>query len=112
LNFYKHHLGDYDAATAHLTMVEDCAYSRLIRLYYRSELPIPADTKRACRLVRAQSKPERDAVVVVLKEFFELKDDGWHNKRCDEELTAYSKQSDTNRAIAVARTVARIVAKA
>jgi uncharacterized protein YdaU (DUF1376 family) len=103
VNFYKHHIGDYDADTAHLSIIEDGVYTRLLRLYYRSEQPIPADTKQACRLIRAASKQERDAVVSILNEFFTLESDGWHNKRCDEELTAYVKQSETNRAIAVAR---------
>jgi len=107
MNFYKHHIGDYDADTAHLSMLEDAAYSRLMRTYYRTETPIPADMKAACRLVRAISKQERDAVSVVLNEFFTLHADGWHNKRCDEELTSYIKQAATNRDIAVAREAKR-----
>lgn len=107
MNFYKHHIGDYDADTAHLSMLEDAAYSRLMRAYYRTESPIPADIKQACRLVRANSKAEREAVAVVLNEFFALGDDGWHNKRCDEELASYTKQAETNRAIAVAREAKR-----
>ena len=31
MNYYEHHIGDYAEATAHLTFVEDAAYSRLIR---------------------------------------------------------------------------------
>jgi hypothetical protein len=62
LNFYKHHIGDYDADTSHLSWLEDMAYTRLMRLYYRREQPIPAEVAQACRLVRATSKQERDAV--------------------------------------------------
>ncbi len=107
MNFYKHHIGDYDAHTAHLSMLEDAAYSRLMRAYYRTERPIPADIKQAARLVRAISKSDREAVEIVLNEFFKLETDGWHNKRCDEEITAYLKQAETNRAIAVAREAKR-----
>lgn len=89
LNYYEHHLGDYDGATSHLSWDEDLAYRRLICLYYRTEAPIPADVKQACRLVRAVSKPQRDAVQQVLAEFFELRDDGWHNDRCDRDITAF-----------------------
>jgi uncharacterized protein YdaU (DUF1376 family) len=46
VNFYKHHLGDYDAATAHLSWDEDQAYTRLLRLYYRTEKPIPDRHRR------------------------------------------------------------------
>lgn len=107
MNFYKHHIGDYDADTAHLSMLEDAAYSRLMRAYYRMEQPIPADLKAACRLVRAISKAEREAVATVLKEFFDLQENGWCNKRCNEEITAYQAQATTNRRIAVAREAAR-----
>ena len=89
MNYYEHHLGDYDGATAHLSWLEDCAYRRLICLYYRTEAPIPADLKQACRLVRASGKPERDAVEQVLSEFFDLRDDGWHNARCDEDIASF-----------------------
>lgn len=89
MNYYEHHLGDYDGATAHLSWLEDCAYRRMLCLYYRTEAPLPADVKQVCRLVRATSKPERDAVQQVLTEFFELAGDGWHNGRCDEDISAY-----------------------
>lgn len=89
MNYYEHHIGDYDSATAHLSLVEDGVYGRLLRVYYRTEQAIPADIKQACRLVRAQSKAERDAVADVLREFFELRDDGWHQHRADEEIARY-----------------------
>lgn len=89
MNYFELHLGDYEAATAHLTVLEDGIYGRLLRLYYRTEKPIPADIKQACRLVRATSKPERDAVQQVLSDFFELREDGYHQQRCDEEIERY-----------------------
>jgi uncharacterized protein YdaU (DUF1376 family) len=107
LNFYKHHLGDYSAATAHLTWDEDCAYRRLMDCYYRREAPIPSDAKEACRLARAVSPVQRRAVETVLREFFSLESDGWHQKRCDEELTQYQAQATTNRSIAQRRESAR-----
>lgn len=97
MNYFKHHIGDYDADTAHLTWLEDMAYTRLMRLYYRREQPVPKDLNQACRLVRATTKPERDAVALVLEEFFSLADDGWHNKRCDEEIEASKAKADANR---------------
>lgn len=89
MNYYEHHIRDYDAATAHLSWDEDLAYTRLIRWYYRKEQPIPADIKEACRQVRATSKTQRDAVESVLREFFELRDDGWHQNTCDEVIGAF-----------------------
>lgn len=97
MNYYPHHIGDYAAATAHLSWMQDMAYTRLMRLYYQSEKPIPVDINRACTLVRAQSKAERQAVEDVLQEFFTLADDGWHQKRCDEELAHMQKKSEKAR---------------
>lgn len=89
MNYFELHVGDYDAATAHLSMLEDAAYGRMIRIYYRTEKPLPADIKAVCRLARAVSKPERDAVQAVLDEFFTLTDDGWRQARCDEEIERF-----------------------
>ncbi|MBS0229665.1 MAG: YdaU family protein, partial [Proteobacteria bacterium] len=90
MNYFELHIGDYDSATAHLSVIEDAVYSRLLRLYYRSESPLPTDPKQVCRLVRAASKVERDTVEAVLAEFFTLESDGWHNKRADEEIARYN----------------------
>lgn len=103
MNFYKHHIGDYAQATAHLSFVEDAAYSRLLRKYYAEEKPLPADLKAVQRLVGARTREEREAVETVLGEFFDLQADGWHNKRADAELARANAQAETNRQIAVAR---------
>lgn len=103
MNYYEHHIGDYNSATSHLSWIEDMAYTRLIRLYYRTESPIPADIAQACRLVRAATKSERNAVASVLGEFFTLEDDGWHQKRCDEDIAKYLVKQNKARASAQAR---------
>lgn len=98
VNYYEHHLGDYAEATAHLSFVEDAAYSRCIRKYYTTEKPLPADIPAVQRLVGARSKEEKAAVESVLKEFFTLGADGWHNRRCDEEIARFQdKQSKAKR---------------
>lgn len=89
MNYFEHHIGDYAEATAHLTFVEDAAYSRMIRKYYATEKPLPADVKAVQRLVGARTKEEREAVATVLEEFFILADDGWHNARCDAEIARF-----------------------
>lgn len=103
MNFYKHHIGDFAAATAHLTFIEDAAFSRLLRIYYRDEKPLPVELKAVQRLAGARSDDEREAVETVLREFFRLADDGWHNKRCDEEIERANAQAEANRATAIAR---------
>lgn len=99
MNYYEHHIGDYDANTAHLTWAEDMAYTRLMRLYYRKEAPIPASVNDACRLVRAVAKDQKQAVESVLREFFELRDDGWHQVRCDSEISVYQKKVEHNQRV-------------
>ncbi len=89
MNFFRFHLGDWAAATAHLTMVEDAVYGRLIRRYYNTEAALPVDHAELCRVVGARSKVERQAVDTVLAEYFELCDDGYHQSRCDAEIAAY-----------------------
>ena len=99
INYYEHHIGDYDSDTAHLSWLEDMAYTRLIRLYYRKELPISCDVGDACRLVRAVSKEQRQAVESVLREFFTLRDDGWHQKRCDADVARFQAKAERNREV-------------
>ncbi len=93
VNYYPHHLGDYDGATAHLSWDEDCAYRRLLGVYYRLERPLPADKGEIYRLIRAQAKPHQKAADRVLTEFFDLRDDGWHNKRADKEIAQWKDKS-------------------
>jgi len=89
MNYFELHLGDYAEATLHLTFLEDAAYFRLIRKYYATERPLPADVKAVQRLVGARTRDERAAVQAMLEEFFVLREDGWHNARCDEEIARY-----------------------
>lgn len=103
MNFYKHHLGDYDGHTAHLSWDEDMAYTRLMRCYYRREAPIPDSDKY--RLTRATNARQRAAVDTVLTEFFQLDVGLWRQKRCDEEIAAYQHQAATNKRIAQQRIV-------
>ena len=64
-------IDDYEAATAHLTMVEDGAYNRLLRLCWRSPgCKLPNDEAWIMRKMRATTEAECDAVRSVLNEFF------------------------------------------
>lgn len=98
MNYYEHHLGDYLRDTAHLSMLEDAAYRRLLDAYYVRERPLPIDERECFKLARAQSKAEREAVSYVLREFFERRDDGYHQERADREIARYQeKQPQTQR---------------
>jgi uncharacterized protein YdaU (DUF1376 family) len=93
VNHYPKHVGDWITATAHLSEVEECIYSRMLDQYYSREAPLPADAAAVVRLVRAVSAAARKAVPTLLREFFYLEEDGWHQKRCDEEIAAYKSKS-------------------
>lgn len=89
MNYYEHHIGDYDEATSHLTACEDGIYCRLIRKYMAKEQPLPDDLPALQRLVRARSRDEKNAVASVLSEFFYLVDGFWHQKTCDEAIEKF-----------------------
>lgn len=93
MNYYSHHIGDYLTDTAHLSILEDGAYRRLMDRYYSTEMPISADESALFRVLRARSPDEQEAVRVVLKEFFDLTEAGWTHKRCDAEIEAFKAKS-------------------
>ena len=99
MNYYKRHIGDYAAATRHLTMLEHGAYTLLLDTYYTTEAPLPADIKAAARKAGARSKDEVTAVETILPEFFTLTDRGWVQERCDTEIAAYHAKAETNRVV-------------
>ncbi len=87
MNYYPFHIGDYLAATRHLSWEEDAAFRRLLDTYYTTEKPLPADLRQVCRLVLATAESQRQAVETVLGEFFQLTEFGWVNGRADREIT-------------------------
>jgi uncharacterized protein YdaU (DUF1376 family) len=91
VNYFDLHIGDYEAATAHLSHVEDAIYSRMLRLYYRQEAPLPVSPEVVARLIR--STDQIDVVKAILLEFFTLADDGWHKTRCDEAIAKYREKA-------------------
>lgn len=103
INNYEHHLGDYMRDAGHLSFIEDAAYRRLIDAYYIHEKPLPADVGACQKLARCTSGAERKAVAYVLSAFFELREDGHHQKRCDEVIAAFSAKQKKARDSANAR---------
>jgi len=105
VNYYEHHIGDYEAETAHLSLVEDAIYHRMIRRYYRQEGPLPVSVEAVARLCRASDQVE--LVKALLLEFFTLADDGWHQGRCDKEIIRYREKQEKARNSALAGVAAR-----
>ena len=97
MNYYPFHIGDYVSATRHLSWVEDAAYRRLLDTYYVTEKPLPDDLRQVCRLVLATTEDQREAVKIILSEFFELTAEGWINSRADAEINAMREKQHRQR---------------
>ena len=92
MHYYAFHPGDYLKDTAHLSNEEDLAYRRLLDFYHQSEAPIPVETQSVSRRLRVGY----EVVNQVLSEFFELREDGWHQARCDAAIAEYRRVKDRN----------------
>jgi uncharacterized protein YdaU (DUF1376 family) len=101
VNYYEHHLGDWAAATGHLTWDEDMAYTRLLRAYYKAESAI--QDGQQYRLARATTPAQRKAVDAVLSEFFALVDGHHHQSRADAEIERFQDKQRKAKASANAR---------
>lgn len=99
MNYYKRHIGDYAAATRHLSLLEHGVYTMLLDTYYTSEKPLPLEIRAVQRLVGARTDDEREAVETILREFFTETEDGWHQGRCDEEIKHKQAKGEANSVI-------------
>ena len=99
MHYYQFHVSDYLHDTAHLSIVEDLAFRRLLDLYYTQEKPIPNRTQEVARRIR-MAKHE-NSIQTVLEEFFmfDMENDCWTHKRCDETIAAYQAKAERNRVI-------------
>ena len=105
MNYYPFHLGAYAAHTAHLEPMEDLAYRRMLDAYYLREEPLPAEPADVARLIRMRQNMAE--VEAVLREFFDLTEDGWSHARCDEEIRHMQDKQAKARASAAASVNAR-----
>lgn len=83
---------DYEAHTAHLSLIEDGIYNRLLRLCWRTpRCQIPNDREWIARKVRAFTKAEKEALENVLNEFFKVRRGFLFQKRLSEEFVRVSE---------------------
>jgi uncharacterized protein YdaU (DUF1376 family) len=94
MHYYQFSIGDYRAATAHLSNEEDLAYRRLLDMYYDTEQKIPLDTQWVARRLRVDTK----TINAVLSDMFVKHDDGWFHSRCQEVIEHYHAMAEKNRA--------------
>ena len=94
MHYYQFNIGDYKAATSHLSNEEDLAYRRLLDMYYDSENKIPLDTEWVSRRIRVAASVIRD----VLNDMFVKQEDGYFHSRCDDVIKQYQAMAEKNRA--------------
>ena len=93
MHYFQFNIGDYRAATAHLSNEEDLAYRRLLDMYYDIESKIPLDTQWVARRIRI----EPAVVCDVLNDMFIKQEDGWFHARCDDVIKQYHAMAEKNR---------------
>lgn len=87
------YVDDYDAATAHLTVEEDGAYSRLIRLCWRTpSCSLPNDEAWIARKIRLSAEDFARVAKPVLDEFFTLARGRLVQKRLKKEYDDISRK--------------------
>ena len=101
MHYYQFHVGDYAAATSHLTEFEDLAYRRMLDWTYTHERPLPDSVEDVARLIRMRS--HSDCIASVLREFFERTASGWVNRRATREIESFRGKSEKARQSAKAR---------
>lgn len=98
MNFFKLYIGDYQRDTAALSLAEHGAYLLMLQHYYATEKPLPIG-RELYRLLRAETRQERDAVDAVSRRFWAETDAGLINERADVEIRKADHQRTVNREI-------------
>jgi len=95
VNFFKLYIGDYQRDTAHLSVTEHGAYLLMLQHYYATEKPLPVG-KALHRMLRAQDKAEREAIDVIVSQFWKQTDLGLVNDRGTKEIGKAEHQRSVN----------------
>ena len=96
MHYYKFNIADWALHTAHLTLVEEAVYFRLINHYYDTEQPIQLETQPVIRRLRMGN--ELVIAESILCEFFVKTEKGFIHNRCEALLKEYRKTTKKNRA--------------
>jgi uncharacterized phage protein (TIGR02220 family) len=96
MHYYQFNVADYRKDTSHLTPIEHYIYRFLIDWYYLDETPIPAETQQVLRRLSLGSDSIQN-LQNVLNDFFVKGENGYSQKRIDEEIDAYHNRADISR---------------
>lgn len=95
MNYYKRHVKDYIAKTAHLSLLEHGVYTRLLDIYYEREQPLTHS--EAVRFCRVSTEAEISALDAVLSDFFVLTDGAYVQARVEDEIRIAAEVADINK---------------
>jgi len=98
MHYYIFNIADYRKDTGHLSTLEHGIYRQLLDWYYLDEKPIPKENQSVLRRLRLGSDSDSLALQNVLNDFFVLRDDGYHQVRCDVEIKDYHHKAEVNKA--------------
>lgn len=98
MNFIKLYIGDYMRDTGTLTVAEHGAYVLMLLHHYGTERPLPQG-RELHRLLRAESKADRDAIDSVVKRFWQVTEEGLVNNRAGKEMQRAEHQREVNRTV-------------
>ena len=95
LAYFPMYPDDFEADTAHLTLAEDGAYNRLLRLCWRTpSCSIPTDMEWIYRRMRAANDADKAVIDTVLSEFFTVEKGRFFNARLLREHNASVSRHD------------------
>jgi len=98
LNYYRRYMADYLSKTASLSLAEHGAYCLLLDYAYLAEGGLSGDVDELCRMVRAVTPAERQAVSKVLDRFFVLYGNAYSNPRVSGEIAKAKPAMEAARA--------------
>lgn len=101
MRYFVFHIGDWLAGTRWMTPQQRAIYLDLLLQYYDQEGPLQQEQ---CKCIAdAYASAMQTDFQKVLHDHFVLEDDGYHNKRADEEIEAYRSKSSKRKQAASAR---------
>jgi len=97
MHYYQFNIADYRKDTQHLSLLEHAIYRSLLDTYYLEESPLCKDDAKLMRTHSIRTSEEKEAFKNVISDFFTFEDDGYHHKKCDEELNKIYEKSEKAR---------------
>lgn len=89
MHYYQFNIADYRKDTMHLSRLEHSIYRDLIDWCYLDEAPIPLDLSLVSRKLRLCSTDDERALNNVLTDFFECTNEGYTQKRIQQEIDSF-----------------------